>query len=215
MVRHGTELTEIGFTRLCFDSIRQTGLPSGTSMTRRTLQNRLLRPSVGVLALVVFAGAFSALSAHSTPPHRKNKELYRKQVEQLEESWRVAQVNDDVAAMDKLLSDDFVGITMSGQVVTKMQQLDRMRNRQLVLTSIVLDDVKVKLIGTTAIVTSLAEVEGTTDGAPMHGTYRYTRVYSRLLSGTWKITNFEATRVGPAPPPREPKPPAAKDPKPD
>ena len=38
---------------------------------------------------------------------------------------------------------------------------------------------------------------------PMHGTYRYTRVYSRLPSGTWKITNFEATRVGPAPPPRE------------
>ena len=54
-----------------------------------------------------------------------------------------------------------------------------------------------KLIGTTAIVTSLAEVEGTNDGMPMHGTYRYTRVYSRLPSGTWQITNFEATRVGP------------------
>jgi ketosteroid isomerase-like protein len=180
-------------------------------MTRRTLQNRILRPGVGLLALLVLAGAFSTLSARSTPPHRKNKELYRKQVEQLEEVWRVAQVNDDVTAMDKLLSDDFVGITMSGQVVTKMQQLDRMRNRQLVLTSIVLDDVKVKLIGTTAIVTSLAAVEGTTDGAPMHGTYRYMRVYSRLPSGTWKITNFEATRVGPPPPPRQPKPPAAKD----
>ena len=172
-------------------------------MTRRTLQNRLLRPSVGVLALMVLAGTLSALAAGPNPPHRKMKETYRKQVEQLEETWRTAQVNDDVAAMDKLLSEDYVGITMSGQVVTKAQQLDRMRNRQLVLSKIVLDDVKVKLIGTTAIVTSLADVDGTSDGEPMHGTYRYTRVYSRLPSGTWKITNFEATRVGPAPPPRE------------
>jgi len=48
----------------------------------------------------------------------------------------------------------------------------------------------------TAVVTSLAEVDGTNDGTPMHGNYRYMRVYSRLPSGTWKITNFEATRVG-------------------
>ena len=105
--------------------------------------------------------------------------------------------------MDKLLSDDYVGITMAGQVVTKTQQLDRMRNRSMVLTKIELTDVKVKMIGTNAIVTSLADVDGTNDGEPMHGTFRYTRVYSRLPSGVWKITNFEATRVGPPPPPRE------------
>jgi ketosteroid isomerase-like protein len=83
-----------------------------------------------------------------------------------------------------------------------------MRNRSLVLTTIELTDVKVKLIGTTAIVTSLADVDGTNDGEPMHGTYRYTRVYSRLPSGAWKITNFEATRVGPPPQPggRHPRP---------
>lgn len=139
------------------------------------------------------------MPAQLQPPHPKRKDQYKRQVEKLEEQWRIAQLDDDVDAMDKLLSDDYVGITMSGQVVTKMQQLDRMRNRNLVLTKITLDDVKVKLIGSTAIVTSLAEVDGTSDGASMHGTYRYTRVYTRLPSGTWKITNFEATRVGPPP----------------
>jgi len=107
----------------------------------------------------------------------------------------VAQLNDDIGQMDRLLSDDYVGITMNGQVVTKAQQLERMRSRQLELTKIDLTDVKVKLIGTTAIVTSQANVEGTNEGTPMHGTYRYTRVYSRLPSGLWKITNFEVTRV--------------------
>jgi len=33
--------------------------------------------------------------------------------------------------MDKLLSDDYIGITMTGQVNTKAQQLDRMRMHRL------------------------------------------------------------------------------------
>jgi ketosteroid isomerase-like protein len=53
----------------------------------------------------------------------------------------------------------------------------------------------VKLIGSIAIVTSRAEVEGTNDGVAVQGTFRYTRVYQRLPSGVWKITSFEATRV--------------------
>ena len=137
--------------------------------------------------------AFPA-SAKGAKPAKKPD--YKRQVEQLEELWRIAQLNGDIAQMDKLLSEDYVGITMNGQVVTKMQQLDRMRTRQFVLTKIELNDVKVKLIGSTAIVTSQAEVEGTNEGNSMRGTYRYTRVYSRLPSGVWKITNFEATRVG-------------------
>jgi ketosteroid isomerase-like protein len=170
-------------------------------MARRVLQNRLLRSSIAMLGLGALAGAAFSLSARATVPHPKQKEGYKQQVEKLEETWRLAQLNDDVPAMDKLLSEDYVGITMSGQVVTKMQQLDRMKNREVVLSKIVLDDVKIKLIGTTAIVQSRADVDGTSDGSPMHGTYRYTRVYSRLPSGTWKITNFEATRVGPPQPP--------------
>jgi ketosteroid isomerase-like protein len=135
--------------------------------------------------------------------HPRRGEEFKHQVERLEQVWRTAQMNGDVAAMDKLLSDDFVGITMTGQVVTKMQQLDRLRRRTTVLSRLDLKDVHVKIKGTTAIVTSLAEVEGNNEGEPMHGTFRYMRVYSRQPSGTWQITNFEATRVGPPPAPPE------------
>jgi ketosteroid isomerase-like protein len=166
-------------------------------MTQRANSTRRLQHSLGLVALL----AMTVLVWHgrADAQHPKRHDQYKHQVEKLEDVWRAAELSGDVAAMDELLSDDYVGITMSGQVVTKMQQLDRMRNRQLVLTKIVLDDMKVKLIGTTAIVQSLADVDGTNDGDPMHGTYRYMRVYSRSPSGTWKITNFEATRVGPGP----------------
>ena len=132
-------------------------------------KDRLFRPGIGLVALVLLASAAFALSARADPPHPKRKDEYKRQVEKLEEVWRTAQLNADVDAMDKLLSDDYVGITMTGQVVTKMQQLDRLRNRSIVLTKIDLSDVKVRMIGTTAIVTSLADVDGTNDGEPIHG----------------------------------------------
>jgi ketosteroid isomerase-like protein len=154
------------------------------------------------MAIVLTAAVLLPRPLLANGPHPKRNDQFKHQVEKLEEDWRAAELSGDVDAMDKLLSDDYVGITMSGQVVTKMQQLDRIRKRSLVLTKLALDDVKVKLIGTSAaIVTSLAEVEGTNDGVPMHGTFRSTRVYSRLPSGAWKITNFEATRVGQGPSP--------------
>jgi ketosteroid isomerase-like protein len=160
---------------------------------------RLLPVHSGLLLAMAGVLATSAAAQPAVSHPRLKREQYKHQVEKLEDVWRQAQLNGDAATMDKLLSDDYVGINMNGQVVTKMQQLERMRNRQLLLTKIDLDDVKVKLIGTTAIVTSRAEIVGTNDGVSVLGTYRYTRIYSRMLNGEWKITNFEATRVGPPP----------------
>jgi ketosteroid isomerase-like protein len=64
----------------------------------------------------------------------------------------------------------------------------------LVINSLQTSDLKIKLIGQIAIVTCLAEINGINDGAPIHGNFRYTRIYQRLANGTWKITSFEATR---------------------
>ncbi|WP_254063870.1 nuclear transport factor 2 family protein [Granulicella sp. S190] len=157
--------------------------------------------SAVILAAVIMGWpAPSAFAGHMQPLHEKKHDAKR-QVEALEEQWRQAQLAGDVATMDKLLSDDYIGITMTGQVSTKIQQLDRMRTHKFVLSKLDLGEMQVKLIGSIAIVTSRAEVEGTNEGVAFQGTYRYTRVYQRLPSGVWKITSFEATRV---PGPREP-----------
>jgi ketosteroid isomerase-like protein len=142
------------------------------------------------------------------PPLHEKKHAAKQQIEALEEQWRQAQLAGDVTTMDKLLSDDYIGISMTGQVNTKSQQLDRMRMHKVVLTRLDLGERQVKLIGSIAIVTSRAEVEGTNEGANVKGTYRYTRVYQRLPSGVWKITSFEATRV---PGPRDPSNPRHSD----
>ena len=43
-----------------------------------------------------------------------------------------------------MLADDFVGVTSSGEVTTKSQQLERVRNRTLLVKSLSLRDIKVR-----------------------------------------------------------------------
>jgi ketosteroid isomerase-like protein len=149
---------------------------------------------MAALLLVVFTccSSASAFAVH----HDSRKKTARQAVEAMEEQWRIAQLQGDTATMDRLLSEDFVGITPFGQVTTKSQTLARTRDRTVVLTRLELFDIKVKLIGPiVAVVTSRAEIAGKSDGRQMNGSFRYTRVYQRLASGAWKITSFEATRT--------------------
>jgi ketosteroid isomerase-like protein len=144
----------------------------------------LLGLSVALIALPMHAG-----------PHRGARTM-RDQIENLETQWKKAVLANDTETMDHLLAEDYLGITASGQVVTKPQQLDRMRTRNFSIKSLDVSDVKIKLISQhAAIVTSLAQVEGTNDGRPLHGSFRYTRVYQRIPNDGWKITSFEATHV--------------------
>jgi ketosteroid isomerase-like protein len=163
-------------------------------LSGRPIRGSLMTIAVLVTGITVGFSPQPAFASHPLPLHEKKHDA-RKQVQALEEQWRLAQLSGDVATMDKLLSDDYIGISMTGQVNTKAQQLERMRTHKLVLSRVDLGEMQVKLVGAIAIVTSRAEVEGTNDGVPMKGTFRYTRVYQHLPSGEWKITSFEATRV--------------------
>jgi len=158
----------------------------------------MLRPSPPThfrfVLLVAFTFALFSATASARAFNHPQK-LAKQQIAELEEQWRTATLNADIPLMDRLLSDDYVGISWNGQVNTKAMQLDRLKNRSLMISRLDLSDTKVKLLGSVAIVTALAQVEGTTDGIDMKGNFRFTRVYQRLPGGIWKITNFEATRV--------------------
>ena len=144
------------------------------------------------LALIALLAVLPLPSLMAQPRHKREA---REQILALEQQWKRAQVSGDVSAMDKLLSDDYLGITSGGDVLTKAQQLDRMRTRALSLTSLEISDIKIKLVGQIAIVNSLARTAGTSDSVRLDGSFRYTRVYQHLPSGAWKITNFEITRI--------------------
>lgn len=174
-----------GWSRL---SRHGTPVETARSLSRaaRSIRVALL---VGVVVLSV-AGI-----GHAQHAHKEHKRDYKREIETVEQQWRAAQLAGDVATMDKLLAEDYFGISNNGQLNNKTQQLERLQKRTLVLTKIDVSDVKIKLLGRVGIVTSLAHLEGTNDDRPLQGLFRYTRIYKRYPDGSWKITNFEVTRV--------------------
>jgi ketosteroid isomerase-like protein len=161
---------------------------------RLYLPSRRLLPAKFVW-LLLFVMAVTAGHEALAKVHPAAKHNAKREIEALEEQWRSAQLTGDVATIDRLMSADFIGITMTGEANTKAQQLDRYRNNKLLITKIDLSDRKIKLVGPVAIVTSLVQVEGTNEGTSLQGTYRYTRVYQRMAPGVWQTTNFEVTRI--------------------
>ncbi len=125
----------------------------------------------------------------------------RHEIDQLEDDWRNAVLTSDTKAMDVLLADDYIGICANGTIEDKDQTLARLRSKAIHVISLTISERKVRFYEKTAVVTSLAEVQGTnTEGNDVSGSYRYTRVYIRDDQGEWKIVSFEASRI------REPKP---------
>jgi len=177
---------------ISFDALAASGLLSGTPMWNGHSLGRLAKvhPAVTLAATALLL----ALPA-SGVAQRHHKHETHVQIEDLEHEWQQATLNDDVVAMDKLLSEDYLGITANGELQTKTQLLDRMRNRNFTISKMDVSDIKIKRLGAIAIVTSLAQVEGELDGDTLSGSFRYTRVYQHLPSGAWRVTSFEATRI--------------------
>jgi ketosteroid isomerase-like protein len=130
---------------------------------------------------------------HSIP--RAQRHEYRHEVDQMEEAWRTAMLKSDSAAMGTLLAEDYTGITAKGAIQTKEQTLNSIKTGALQLTSLEISDRKVRIYGSTAVVTSVAELKGSRNDEELSGRYRYTRVYARTPQSQWKIVSFEASRI--------------------
>ncbi len=117
-----------------------------------------------------------------------------KEIEGLEQDWRQALISSNVTALDRLLADDYLGVTANGTLETKADLLALRRGGTVRISELNLSDLKIRVYGDTAVVTSRAELTGTNGGTDISGHYRYTRVYNRR-EGQWRIVSFEASRI--------------------
>jgi ketosteroid isomerase-like protein len=138
-----------------------------------------------------------ALAATSVPVYAglPQREEIRHQIDKLEDALRNAVLASDTKAMDGLLAQDYIEITPSGTLQNKEDTLASFRSGRIHFAALTVSDRKVRFYGTTAVVTSLADVQATTTDGPVAGSYRYTRVYVRDPQGHWKIVSFEASRI--------------------
>ena len=154
-----------------------------------------------VLAMAaVLTLAVSAFPLWAKPLAQKGMPLAQKhethhEIDQLEDEWRDALLTSNAKELDPLLAEDYMAITPSGTLQTKDETLEGLRSGRVHFSTIDITDRKVRFYGTTAIVTSMANIQAITADGQVSGSYRYTRVYARDPHGNWKIVSFEASRV--------------------
>jgi ketosteroid isomerase-like protein len=146
-----------------------------------------MAPALAALLLLAACRAGWAL------PRHENKAIH-KEIEALEQQWRQAILTNNVAAMNNLLSDDYIGITSNGTVENKAQAVAQRRAGTVTITKLDLSDIHIRVYGDTAVVTSVADLVGSNGDSDISGKYRYTRVYA-IRRGAWKIVSFETSRV--------------------
>jgi len=175
------------------DPHRGSGLLSVTPMGTRKASSPACIDRC--LAMGIAAFVMLALAASLPAMPRAEKHETRHQIEQLEDTWSKAILHGNVAAMEALLADDYMAITPTGILQSKEQALANLRAGTIHFKSIDLNDRKIRLYGTTALVTSRAEVTATGPEGNISGSYRYTRVYVKDAHGAWRIVSFEASKI--------------------
>jgi len=194
--RKGSDASPID-RRACSSLVSDTPMPGATTnlwkpICRRTAHGLTLA-MCPALALALAVSAATVVGQAGMPRGQKHES--RHEIDQLEETWREAVMKGNTAAMGNLLADDYMAITASGTLQTKDQTLESLRAGRVHFTTLDISDRKVRFYGTTALVTSVADVQGTTSDGDVSGSYRYTRVYVRDATGAWKVVSFEVSKI--------------------
>src|SRR4051812_24155127 len=93
------------------------------------------------------AGASSAVARPET------KEDVEELLSKTEQDWATALVKGDIAFTENLLADDYVGTGTDGRRLTKAETIDEFRSGAFKSESMLVDRIRVRVLGDTAVVT--------------------------------------------------------------
>jgi len=116
------------------------------------------------------------------------------EIKNLEEARNQAVVHGDIAALDRMTSEDYTFITLRGELRTKSEILQGFRTGSFHYESRQISDLKVRVYGNTAVVTGRSIQKGMENGKDYSGDYRFTRVYVKQ-NGHWLSVALQTTLI--------------------
>jgi ketosteroid isomerase-like protein len=142
--------------------------------------------TLSVLALFTIAWRASRSAAAS--------ENATEEVLKADEVRNEALQNGDVAALDKIYSDDLVYANASGALLTKAQHLADLKGRTLHFISFKHEDVKAVVHGDTGLVTGVSKSEVEYKGSVSKSNRRFLNVFSKR-DGRWLCVGHFETNI--------------------
>ena len=112
--------------------------------------------------------------------------------------WLGALARNDLAAVERIVADDYVITASPGVVLNKDQDLAPLRSGDTKFDSASAEDVNVRVFGSTAIVTGIAAFSVPIRGKAFDLRERFTDVYVKR-KGRWQPVSSHTTPLPPPP----------------
>lgn len=146
---------------------------------------------MAMLAVAATALAFGEPSAKEPKPQGGSAE---QTIRQLEQDWGVALTKHDIAAIDRIVSPDWMLTDPDGALVNKAQSDADLKSGVATIESFKIDDLIVHVDGDTAVVFGLETEKSTYKGSDTSGQYRFTDVFVKR-NDVWKAIATHVTKV--------------------
>lgn len=112
-----------------------------------------------------------------------------------EERLRIAQLESDVAELERLLDDELMFAALDGSVVGKRDDLELHRSGRLRIMRMEPVDRRILTLDNAAVVTATMDAAASLDGVFSEGLLRYTRVWCERVDG-YRIVAGHMSIVG-------------------
>jgi ketosteroid isomerase-like protein len=89
----------------------------------------------------------------------------------------------DIKTLERILADEFIITDPHGPSFTKEQYLADLEAARISFRTLVIDEIEVRVIDSTAVVTGKATADGRSQDGPYKGQYSFMDVYLKKSSG--------------------------------
>jgi uncharacterized protein (TIGR02246 family) len=139
---------------------------------------------VGIFAVTLWAGAAAPLVAADAETELAGIERQR----------FAAMLAADVAALDRILAPDLTYTHSSSKLETKQEFIEAIKTGASKYKVIEPEDIRVRVYGSTAVLTGRCRFEVTSGGQELKPRVRFTDVYVKS-DGAWRMVAWQSTRI--------------------
>ena len=150
-----------------------------------------MKRTLMIIALVTAASTFALIQTGSVAGGQGGDEQTLMRIEQ---ELTDAMLKGDASAVERHYADAFTFTTPDGETADKAQVVSSLKTGALKFEASKIDDMKVRVYGDTAVVTSRTTDKGSVNGVDVSGQYRWMDVFVRR-GGRWQLVAAQGTRV--------------------
>ncbi len=141
------------------------------------------------LLILIFS---TVVAAQVKESNRDSTSTTSQDLKATEQTWLNAEKNNDAAAFEQLVADDWIAISPDGKSQTKAQRAAQIKDGHL--DSATLGAMKVRVFGDTAVVTGTNDATSTVDGRKSTGHYAWTDVFVKR-DGKWLAVASQTAQI--------------------